>query len=389
MNGNGDPLTNTDGAAHSLMDDSGIPVLRQKEDASTELEIDTGSASDNLDDDDNALGRRRPCFCDGGSHSLGSHATTDRPHFASHVDSGGSDAIHFGTEVAEDDSGLLGGGEFLDDGGELGSGSGPVRPVIGALELGPHAVDIDLGMDQKLLDPHVLLELLECRHMSGIHLIGELVRERAKEHALLGSRTDLETVTDKGGSGRQRVPHGDPEILHGAAEHDGGSDGAQILGTDMEPFTEVFPVPVTVLDGSGTENPPALGLERDADPGTPALGGIAIADDVTFVENDSVKAAVVLDMEMCPVVGGEDDVGDTSEFLCPSAEKSRWTQNESPIVEGRVAEKTNGLVGLAESHVIGENATSACAGSDVFSREHPADPLFLVRKVVDTGFWRL
>jgi hypothetical protein len=157
MNGNGDPLTNTDGAPHSLMDDSGIPVLREKEDTSTELEIDTGSAGDNLDDDDNALGRRRPCFCDGGSHSLGSHTSTDRPHFASHVDSGGSDAIHFGTEVAEDDSRLLGGGEFLDDGGELGRGSGPVRPGIGALELGPHAVDIDLGMDQKLLDPHVEL----------------------------------------------------------------------------------------------------------------------------------------------------------------------------------------------------------------------------------------
>jgi hypothetical protein len=70
MDGNGDPLTNTDGAAHSLMDDSGIPVLRKKEDASTELEIDTGSASDDLDNDDDALGRRSPCFCDGGADSL-------------------------------------------------------------------------------------------------------------------------------------------------------------------------------------------------------------------------------------------------------------------------------------------------------------------------------
>jgi hypothetical protein len=371
------------------MYNSGIPVLRQKEDASTELEIDTGSAGDNLDDDDNALGRRRPCFCDSGPDSIGSHTTTDRPHFAPHVNSGGSDAVHFGTEVAEDDCGLFGGGELLDNGGELGRGTGPVWPRIGPLELGPHAINIDLGMDQKLLDPHVELELQKSRHMSGIHLIGELVRERAKEDALLGSRADLETVTDKGGSRWQRVPHGDPEILHGAAEHDGGSDGAQILGTDVEPFTEIFPVSVSVLDGSGTENPPTLGLERDADPGTPALGGKAIADDVTFVENDSVKAAVVLDMEMCPVVGGEEDVGDATEFLCPSAEKSRRTQNESPIVEGRVAEKTDGLVGLAESHVIGENAASACGGSDIFSREHPADSLLLVREVVDTGLGRL
>jgi hypothetical protein len=237
-------------------------------------------------------------------------------------------------------------------------------------------------MDNELLDTHIELKLEKSRDLVTVHDGTEIVSESTKD-LVLGARRSLlrngETVTDKGGlRGNGRLEHRiHANILHGAAEHDDGSetDDVRRFGLNMEPPTEIDPVLFAVLDGSGAENPAAHGLLGDSHTGPPPLSGLAVADDVALVKDDPLKdPPIIARMEMCAIVSGENhdrgpriptlsllqgDDGKAAglELLGPACDESRRAQNEG--LERVILDETDGLKGLAETHVIGENATPA------------------------------
>ena len=168
----GNPLSNTNGASHSLMNDSGIPMLGQKQYALTELQVQASTATNNLNNNDNSppLRIRKQT---GGLGIGNGQADSIRVHAAANGKDGGTETlchsgnlIHFGTKVTEDNRTDL----FVNSPPHLSDASSPlggtapaapvrardpVRPAVGSPpKLGAHSLDIDLRMDQKLLYAH-------------------------------------------------------------------------------------------------------------------------------------------------------------------------------------------------------------------------------------------
>jgi hypothetical protein len=147
-------LTDTDCAAHGLVNNGGIPMLRQKQDPPTELEIETGSAADNLHHDDDGLSILYGLL-GAGDLCTGIRATAHGKDGRTHCGGSAADHIHFLSELAEDDGADLRVYcrlELRHTGGPLGRGSSPIRTQIAAPHLFAHRLDVDLGMDEELLD---------------------------------------------------------------------------------------------------------------------------------------------------------------------------------------------------------------------------------------------
>jgi hypothetical protein len=73
-----------------------------------------------------------------------------------------------------------------------------------------------------------------------------------------------------------------------------------------------------------------------------------------------------------------------AEFIRPGGDDGRRTDNESAKGERRILEKTDGLEGLPQSHIVGQNPTPTDIGIGLFAFHHPTDAGFLVFKIRDS-----
>lgn len=282
-------LTDADCAPHGLVDDGGIPMLAEKQDPPTELEIETGPAADNLHDDDDGLAilHRLLGSCD---LCTGICSAAHRKDVGTHCGGGAADHIHLLAELTEDDGtdlGVHGGLELRHTGGPLGGRRGwsPVRAQIAAAHLFAHSLDIDLGMNEKLLDTQPAFELVEDGDRLALKGTLRGIAEDAEELAFCSAFLDRQIVLDEAGRRRQRRDI-TAEIGHCAAEH-------YLIGfhsrRDAEPGAEIAPVLLAVLDGCGGKNPSMHCRSGDRHTGSPPSSFLSIADRVAFVENDALK----------------------------------------------------------------------------------------------------
>jgi len=197
-------LTDADCAAHGLVDDSGIPMLRQKQNPPTELEIETGSAADNLHDDDDGLAVLYGLL--GSGHlCAGIRAAPHRKDFGAHCRRGAADHIHLLAELAEDDGadlGLHSDLELRHTGGPLGRRSRPIRTQIATSHLFAHSLDVDLGMNEELLDAQPAFELVEDGDRLALKGTLRGIAEDAEELALCSAFLDRQIVLDEAGRRR-------------------------------------------------------------------------------------------------------------------------------------------------------------------------------------------
>ena len=103
MNRNGRGLSNTNGATTSLMNNSGIPMLGEKENPRTELKIETSSTGNNLNNKEGAK-RRRASKRDRLRNLRGRNATTNEEEIPTERGSLRSNEIHFSIKLTEDNS---------------------------------------------------------------------------------------------------------------------------------------------------------------------------------------------------------------------------------------------------------------------------------------------
>jgi hypothetical protein len=233
-------------------------------------------------------------------------------------------------------------------------------------------------MDEKLLDAHVEFKLEKSGDLVTVHDGTEIVSESPKDLVFCARRSVFrngETVTNKGGLRRNGCFENriGANVLHGATQHDGGTktDNFRGFSLDTKPPTEIDPVFFTILDGSSAENPATHGLLGDSQTGPPPFSSLAIADDVALVKDDSLKdSPIIANIDMCTIVRGKnhsilktlslfernDRKAAGLELLSPAGNESRRAQNE--CLERVILDETDGLKGLAETHIIGENATS-------------------------------
>jgi hypothetical protein len=83
--------------------------------------------------------------------------------------------------------------------------------------------------------------------------------------------------------------------------------------------------------------------------------------------------------------GLNDTVATGAQLTGPPSDKSRRANNECSK-RPAIFEEPNGLKGLAETHIVCKNTTTAQAV--ILATDHPANTLSLVRQVVDTDTGR-
>ena len=211
-----------------------------------------------------------------------------------------------------------------------------------------------------------------------------------------------------------------PELSHGATEHDEGSEPRDLCGrtTDAQPPTEIAPIGGSVLYGRGGQNPSTDGAFGNGHTGHPPRGLFAIANDVSLVENDTLKGlggggqsdlvetglgirsepdGCSCSSVRCSCSGrsrpdrrlqkGRHGEAASLQFIGPTGHKSGRTDDECSECERGILQKANGLTGLAEPHVVGQNAAAAYGSCRFFTGHHPTNTGLLMRQILEVGAW--
>ena len=200
----------------------------------------------------------------------------------------------------------------------------PIRTNKGSIEFSAHRLNIDLWMDEKLLDTEIEFKNKKGRNVRRIERGIEIVSERAKKDTFRRGRRNRECMMEKDGRRRNRGRRA--KIIHGSAEKNERSNIMNLgeSGLSFEPDAEINPIGGAILDGSGTKNPTKGGGLSDSPTSAPSLGGLAIADTVSFIENNALKALSnkIMDSVMCCMIGSDSNEGDitSSQFLSPSGD---------------------------------------------------------------------
>jgi len=201
------------------------------------------------------------------------------------------------------------------------------------------------------------------------------------------------------------------EFSHGTTEHndrtDLGDDGFD--RTNTKPFTEINPIRITVLYGCGRKNPSTERGMRNGDHVNPSSSILTITNSMSLIEDNTLKCILneSLAIDRGTGIGGEKATGHMqlsstrwrpgtgtkesgngpstfTELLGPASNECGRTDNECLECLRRVPHETNELKGLTESHVIGENATTAYRSIKGLTFEHPANALDLMGKIFDS-----
>jgi hypothetical protein len=269
-------------------------------------------------------------------------------------------------------------------------------------------------MDKELLNAHIEFQLHKSRHGATLHRALELITESTKQTTLRGGVTSLRDVEIVDDEAWRRRESGNliAEFVHGATEHDDGTEIRNLgRGTPhAQPPTEIPPVVIAILYGSGGENPPTRGGLCNGHGRHPPTGILAIPNDVSLIENDPLKGGpchgfpIHTDLGICgepdtglldvclldrnPLGGaGHQSTGNVAtgtKLLEPAGDESRRTDNESPERQWGILEESDGLEGLSEPHVVTEDAAAAHGSGRILAGHHPADALNLVIEIVNT-----
>lgn len=200
----------------------------------------------------------------------------------------------------------------------------PIRTNKGSIEFSPHRVNIDLWMDKKLLDTEIEFKNEKGRNLRRIERGIEVVSERAKKDTFRRGRRNREFMMEK--DGRRRNGGRRSKIIHGSAEENERSNIMNLgeSGLSFEPDAEIDPIGGAILDGSGTKNPTKRGGFSDSPTSAPSLSSLAVADTVSFIKNNALKALSneLVDSVMCCMIRSDSNEGDitSSQFLSPSGD---------------------------------------------------------------------
>jgi hypothetical protein len=183
------------------------------------------------------------------------------------------------------------------------------------------------------------------------------------------------------------------------------------LAGNTEPPTEIAPIGAAILDGCSGQNPPAGGLVGESQTGAPALGGRTISNTVAFVENDAIEGSLRTEITLVvddlgigsdpngsptcgfrrssdrsgkgpfslPSAQMKDGKAASLQLFGPSSDECRRANNEiTRRSQRRRFDEGNALEGLAEPHVVPQDAATTDRSPDGLPLQHEADSMNLV-----------
>ena len=319
------------GARHSLVDDSGIPVLRVEHNAGHVLEIQATVRGGDLADQHGwsalehaTLGLRNLALPRG----LAIATANEEDVIALSARRGGN-VVHLELEMAEDQSGLL---RLRDELAKRVELRGRVSPVIAHVEasvLSAHRLDVNLRVADKHLDAQVQLQ--DARRGEVIlHCVLQTTNKGREEVALLFTEERQVVPIVLRGRGHLVLKECDGPAQDNAF---GQNPEGRVDGVTAEPVRQVLEVRDGILNWRPAEDPLSRctnGTKRGVAPGL-----LAVADVVALIKHDAVPRIVVDDVLIAPhaIVGRQKD--DRVTRSTPRALRELAKRNSTLLERGR------------------------------------------------------